>query len=107
MNPKVQVFRGTLRIEGKRCYLAPDANANRSVLLFFNAPTGAAFFEGSTAATQFLLNTMKKKSGDHISVRGVKSKIENIPVIQFFPEKWGELIQASSRGSGLARPTAK
>jgi hypothetical protein len=107
LNPKVQVFRGTLRIEGERCYLAPAANANRSMLLFLNVPTGAAFFEGYTAATDFLLNTMKKTSGDRISVRGVKSKIKNIPVIQFFPQKWGELTQASRRGSGVARPTAK
>jgi hypothetical protein len=88
VNPKVQVFRGTLRTEGKQCYLAPAASANRSVLLFLNVPTGEGFFEGITAAADFLLNTMKKKSGDRISVRGVKSKIENIPVIQFFPQKW-------------------
>jgi hypothetical protein len=67
------------------------------VLLFLNVPTGAAFFEGFTAAIDFLLNTMKKNSGDRISVRGVKSKIENMPVIQFFPQKWGDPAQAKNR----------
>jgi hypothetical protein len=96
LNRKIQLFRGTLRIEGERCYLAPAAHAKQSVLLFLNVPTGAAFFEGFIAATDFFLNTMKKKSGDRISVRGVKSKMENILVIQFFPQKRGEPTQAKN-----------
>ena len=101
LNSKVQVFRGTLKVEGRRCYLAPAANAKRSVLLFLSVPTGAAFFEGFAAATDFFLNSMKKKSGECISVRGVRSKIENIPVIEFLPQELGESPDKPKTGRPL------
>jgi hypothetical protein len=82
MKGDVQVFRGTLRVAGDHCHASQWQRSKRGT--FLSLPKGSASFAGFAAAEDYVQGVLKTKSGEIISVCGVRGRLK-IHVIQFVP----------------------
>ena len=68
-----QLFSGTLLIKEKSCYVIEetDVGSTKSQLILDTLPTGSGWFEGYSAATNYFVTHLHKKSGDFIWFHGL------------------------------------